>query len=507
MATVYLALDEKHQRDVALKVMRPDLAAAVGVDRFLREIEITAGLNHPHILPLLDSGTDDGVLYYVMPYVAGGSLRLLMAGSIPLEAVTRITREVASALDHAHARGVIHRDIKPENILFNDGLAVVADFGIARAVSGVDARRMTGTGLSIGTLGYMSPEQALGAEALDARTDVYSLGCVAYEMLVGKTPASWPGAQDVELGRFADLPEDHRKQLDRLPGRLEQVLVRALALRPQHRFATAGELATALTAASERTARFSDQEVRQLLTRAAELQAQATEPRDPDLTIGAVEQIAAQVGIPPAHVREAAREIDKTPDSDSADVPAPTGPAPRKDLGRLGGDWRRLREQWNRLAAQEVVDGEVPEAVFPLMVTEIQRSLGTVGHSSVVGGSLTWSPVPQGEDTRKVIIQVAAEDGATRIRIQEELGIFGVRKLALAVGGFFGAAFGGTLAQAFAMGEPGTPLFVLIFAGAGVLAAVRSVVAVDANERAPALEELAGTLADLGRRALAAGEP
>jgi hypothetical protein len=506
MATVYLAVDEKHQRDVALKAMHPALAAAVGTDRFLQEIEITAGLNHPHILPLLDSGTDEGLLYYVMPYVTGGSLRLLMGSPIPLEAITRITREVASALDYAHARSVVHRDVKPENILFNEGLAVVSDFGIARAVSGVDTRRMTGTGLSVGTLGYMSPEQALGAETLDERTDVYSLGCVAYEMLVGCTPAAWPGAEDVGLGRFADLPEEHRRQLDRLPGRLEQVLVRALALRAQHRFPAAGELAAALAAASERTARFSDQQVRQLLKRAAELQAQAQEPGDLDLTMGGVEQIAAQVGIPPEHVREAAREIAAEPGPESSAGPPETRPPRTPDLGRLGGDWRRLREEWNRLVAHEVVEGKVPETAFPLMVAEIQRSLGTVGHTSIVGDSLTWSPVAQDEDTRKVIIQVTAETGATRIRIQEELGISGVRKLALAMGGVFGATFGGALAQAFAMGEPGAPLTVLAFAGMGVLVAIRSVVAVDANERAPALDELAKTLAELGRSALAAGD-
>ncbi len=192
MATVYLAKDLKHGREVALKVIRPELAAAVGTERFLREIEITAGLNHPHVLPLLDSGAPDGLLYYVMPYVAGGSLRPLLESDteIPLEAVLRIAREVASALDYAHNRGVVHRDIKPENILFNEGLAVVGDFGIARAVSSAPREKVTRTGAALGTLGYMSPEQALGMGEMDARTDVYSLGCVIYEMLVGGTPAS-----------------------------------------------------------------------------------------------------------------------------------------------------------------------------------------------------------------------------------------------------------------------------------------------------------------------------
>ncbi|NJD11301.1 MAG: serine/threonine protein kinase, partial [Gemmatimonadetes bacterium] len=288
MATVFLGNDLKHHREVALKVLRPDLAAIVGAERFLREIEITAGLNHPHILPLLDSGADEGVLFYVMPYVAGGSLRLLLSGGqVPLDAITRIAGDVASALDHAHARGVIHRDVKPENILFNEGLAVVADFGIARAVSGAAAGRLTTTGLSVGTLGYMSPEQALGTSELDARTDVYSLGSVVYELLMGATPAAWPSAEDVTLGRFDELPPEHRNRLDGYPGRVEQVLVRALALRPQHRYTSAGEFASALAAASQRTLPFTDEQVRQLLQRAAELQAAAPEPPPAGLTIGA----------------------------------------------------------------------------------------------------------------------------------------------------------------------------------------------------------------------------
>ncbi|NJD20104.1 MAG: serine/threonine protein kinase, partial [Gemmatimonadetes bacterium] len=164
MATVYLATDEKHGRPVALKVFRGDAAAAVGAERVLREIEITAALNHPHILPLLDSGEADGLLFYVMPYVPGGSLRRLLNGPerIPVESVLRIAREVASALDHAHAEGIVHRDIKPENILFNAGLAVVADFGVARAVSLAPREHMPRTGVAVGTLGYMSPEQAIG---------------------------------------------------------------------------------------------------------------------------------------------------------------------------------------------------------------------------------------------------------------------------------------------------------------------------------------------------------
>ncbi|MDP2959108.1 MAG: serine/threonine-protein kinase, partial [Longimicrobiales bacterium] len=343
MAPVYLAQDLKHSRKVALKVFRRDLAAAVGPERFLREIEITAGLNHPHVLPLLDSGDAGGLLYYVMPYVAGGSLRRILAGGqpIPLEAVLRIVREVASALDYAHGRGVVHRDIKPENILFNEGLAVVGDFGIARAVSQAPREHVTRTGVAVGTLGYMSPEQALGTGEVDARTDVFSLGCVVYEMLTGGTPASWLLPDDVRLGRLSDVPAAHRARLDGLPGRVEQVLARALALRPADRFAAAGELAEGLVTASERTPAFSEEQVRRLLDRAAELQ--ALEPlEDGALTIGAVEQVAAQVGIPPEHVRQAARDLAREPRSVAL-------PAPRAPQGKFG-----------HVVITRVLEGEAP---------------------------------------------------------------------------------------------------------------------------------------------------
>ncbi|HYW33293.1 MAG TPA: serine/threonine-protein kinase, partial [Gemmatimonas sp.] len=184
MATVYLAHDLKHDRDVAIKVLHPDLGAALGGERFLSEIRTTARLQHPHILPLLDSGEADGLLYYVMPLVTGETLRarLERERQLPIPEAVRIAREVASALDYAHRQSVIHRDIKPENILLHDGSALVADFGIALAVQSAGGARMTQTGLSLGTPQYMSPEQATGDHTLDARTDIYSLGAVLYEM-------------------------------------------------------------------------------------------------------------------------------------------------------------------------------------------------------------------------------------------------------------------------------------------------------------------------------------
>jgi len=487
MATVYLARDEKHQRDVALKVLRPDLAAAVGSERFLREIRITAGLNHPHILPLLDSGIADGVLFYVMPYVAGGSLRRLLTGGVgvPLEAVLRVVREVASCLDYAHARGIVHRDIKPENILFNEGLAVVSDFGIARAVSDAQRDGVTRTGLAVGTPGYMSPEQALGTGEVDARADIYALGSVAYELLVGGTPASWPGPEDVRLGRFADLPAEHRQRLDHYPGRIEQVLTRALALRPGDRFGHAGEMARALDAASERTPSFSEDQVRALLARAAELQ--AGEPEETPggaLTLGGVEQVAAQVGIPPEHVREAAREL--------------TGPS-IAPLPSTVGEWRQPKgPKWDRLVLEKVLARPVPDTAFPRMVEEIQRHLDLVGHASVMGGTLTWSPAAQSEETRKIIISVTPREGKTVIRLQESLEILGIKKVVFPIGAATGLAFGAAIAGGLGMGEPAGPLFAILLAAGGIFAAFRTTISIDAGERSPQLERLARALAEIG---------
>jgi serine/threonine protein kinase len=199
MATVYLAHDLKHDRNVAIKVLRPELAAVIGADRFLSEIKTTANLQHPHILSLFDSGTVDGTVFYVMPFVDGESLRdrLTREKQLPLRDALAIAREIADALQYAHSHGVIHRDIKPENILLQGGHALVADFGIALAASKVGGNRMTETGMSLGTPQYMSPEQAMGERELDSRTDVYALGCVTFEMLAGEPPFTGPTAQSI----------------------------------------------------------------------------------------------------------------------------------------------------------------------------------------------------------------------------------------------------------------------------------------------------------------------
>jgi Tol biopolymer transport system component len=249
MATVYLARDLKHDRLVAIKVLRPDLAAVLGGDRFLREIRLTAQLQHPHILPLLDSGEAAGFLYYVMPYIEGESLRdrLTREGQLPVDEALRITRAVAAAVYYAHQRGVIHRDIKPENILLYQGEPMVADFGVALAAASAGRERLTETGLSLGTPAYMSPEQASASPRLDARSDQYSLACVVYEMLAGEPPYTGPTAQAIMAKRFSE-PIPHLSTVREVPAGLELAITKALARSPADRFASVSAFIQALVA-------------------------------------------------------------------------------------------------------------------------------------------------------------------------------------------------------------------------------------------------------------------
>ena len=250
MATVYLAADVKHRRTVAIKVLRPELASLLGPDRFLREVEIAARLNHPHILALYDSGDAAGFLFYVMPYIAGESLRskLEREQQLSVDEALGITRQVASALAHAHAHDVIHRDVKPENILLHEGEAMVADFGIALAVSAAADGRLTQTGITVGTPAYMSPEQAASERTLDARSDVYSLGCVLYEMLAGEPPYTGSTAQALIAKRLVDPVPAVRRLRAAVPVGVEQALTKALAKVPADRWASAVAFAEALTA-------------------------------------------------------------------------------------------------------------------------------------------------------------------------------------------------------------------------------------------------------------------
>src|SRR5438105_9814938 len=248
MAVVFLAQDLKHRRAVAIKVLRPELAMALGAERFLGEIETVAGLAHPHILPLYDSGEAAGFLYYVMPYVEGESLRerLTREKQLPLEDALRISGEVATALSYAHSRGVVHRDIKPENLLREAGEAVVSDFGIARAITAAGGERLTQTGMTVGTPGYMSPEQAAGERELDGRSDVYSLGCVLYEMLAGNPPYLGSSAQAILARQSLDPVPRLRTVRETVPEEFERAVVKALAKAPADRFPTATQFAEAL---------------------------------------------------------------------------------------------------------------------------------------------------------------------------------------------------------------------------------------------------------------------
>ncbi|MGE5102605.1 MAG: protein kinase domain-containing protein, partial [Deltaproteobacteria bacterium] len=252
MATVYLARDVKHDRDVAVKVLRPELAAALGAERFLAEIKTTANLQHPHILPLHDSGEAGGSLFYVMPFVQGESLRdrLTRERQLPVDDAVRIAREVADALAYAHERGVIHRDIKPENILLQGGHALVADFGIALAVQQAGGQRMTQTGLSLGTPQYMSPEQAMGERNVDARCDIYALGAVTYEMLAGEPPFTGPTVQATLARVMTESPRPLTAQRKSVPVNVETAVLKAMERLPADRFGNARDFAAALSASS-----------------------------------------------------------------------------------------------------------------------------------------------------------------------------------------------------------------------------------------------------------------
>ncbi|HUE96401.1 MAG TPA: serine/threonine-protein kinase, partial [Longimicrobiaceae bacterium] len=230
MATVYLAADLKHDRRVALKVLKPELAAVLGAERFVVEIKTTAALQHPHLLPLFDSGSADGFLYYVMPFIDGETLRAKLdrETQLGIEEAVKMATSVADALDYAHRRGVIHRDIKPENILLHDGRPVVADFGIALAVSAAAGGRMTETGLSLGTPHYMSPEQATAEREISARSDVYSLASVLYEMLAGSPPHTGGSAQQVIMKIIAEEAAPVSKLRRSVPSNVAAALAKAL---------------------------------------------------------------------------------------------------------------------------------------------------------------------------------------------------------------------------------------------------------------------------------------
>jgi len=248
MAVVYRARDTRHDRPVALKVLNPEIASMLGTDRFFQEIRLAARLNHPHIIPLHDSGEAGGTLFYVMPFIEGASLRARLdrAGRLPADEAVDLARQIASALDYAHRAGIVHRDIKPENVMLYEGEALVADFGIAKAVSAAGGANFTLTGLAIGTPAYMSPEQAAGETELDGRSDEYSLGCVLYEMLTGEPPFTASSPQALIAKRFTDTPRPVSAVVPTIPEQVSQAVRRALSREAKDRFAGTAEFSAAL---------------------------------------------------------------------------------------------------------------------------------------------------------------------------------------------------------------------------------------------------------------------
>ena len=249
MAVVFLAHDRKHDRKVAIKVLRPDLAASVGAERFLGEVRIAASLSHPHILPVFDSGEADGLLYYVMPWVEGESLRdrLSAGGKLPVSEATRLLRELAEALAYAHRHGVVHRDIKPDNIMLAEGHVEVMDFGLAKALGEATGHaQLTSAGVALGTPAYMAPEQAAGDEHVDQRADSYALGVMAYEMLSGATPFAGTSAQQMLRAHVAKPPAPVSEVRDNLPPQLVDLVMRCLAKERADRFQTADDLLAVL---------------------------------------------------------------------------------------------------------------------------------------------------------------------------------------------------------------------------------------------------------------------
>ncbi len=484
MATVYLARDCKHGRQVAVKVLRPDLAASLGTDRFLKEIEIAARLTHPHIVPLHDSGEANGFLYYVMPYIAGESLRSLLNRERAVEPsrALNIVSRVGDALAYAHRMGVVHRDIKPENILFAEGHPVVTDFGIAKAVSTAGGVNLTRTGFPVGTPGYMSPEQAAGIRELDERTDVYSLACVCYEMLVGEPPGMWLTPEAVHLGRFTDASPAHRRRIDMLPGVVEQTLVRALALRPDERYPGPADFVDALNGVSGQRRKYSDEEVKAIVKHAAEMQAQHPTTETGALSLTAIQEVAAEVGISPARVERAAQELSRRED----------------DVEEANLFKRLFLGAPTTIRVERMVEGDVSETEFAPIVEEIRSTLRNVGHVSTLGRSLAWSTAVSGQGTgRSVHITVTPKGGYTRITIEEHL--------ANIAGGLYGGILGGGggsgigIFMGVGLGELGLPLVAFggtILAVGGSYSIARYFFTSTVRKRTHQLQRLADRLAD-----------
>jgi hypothetical protein len=496
MATVYMAYDRKHQREVALKVLRPDIAASIGGDRFLKEIQIVARMVHPHILPLHDSGEAAGFVYYVTPYIDGGSLRTCMEreGRMAADRAIGIAAPIADALEYAHHLGVLHRDIKPENVLFARAHPIVADFGIAKAVSSATSgAQLTRTGISLGTPGYMSPEQAAGFTDVDARTDVYSLAILVYEMIVGAIPGRWVTEDSTRAGRFIDAAATHRPYLSASGGVVEGALVRALALRPDQRTQTPAAFIEDLRGGSHAgKRRYRQDEVEAIVNRAAEIEA-SNPTMSGAMTIGGVEEVARDVGIAPKHVRSALAALNPRRQTREAALEQPK----RNIL--LGGPTRLVYERW--------VEGELAEADYTILVEEIRIALKEVGQVSQLGRSFSWTLKEGSSGTRNVEISVSVRNGRTRIIVQERLNnligaIYGGIGGGLGGGGMgpmMGVLVGGKILAASAIG------FVIPAWLAVVYGVARSSYYYAVKRRAKTLGGLADRLEELSRELI--GEP
>jgi hypothetical protein len=428
-----------------------------------------------------------------MPYVAGGSLRRRLGrGPLLLEDALRIAGDVASALEHAHRNGIVHRDVKPENILFSEGLAVVSDFGIAKALASPGGGGVTVTGFPLGTPGYMSPEQAAGRAGPDPRTDVFGLACVVYEMLMGETPELWAGDEELRLGRFVDASPAHRALLDDLPPRIEQALVCALAMRPSSRFASPAAFVEALSTGSARGVVLPEPDVRSLLDRAAELDgtAQPTEPGA--LSLGGVERIGAEAGIPPARVRDAARDLQLAPD-------APAVPG-RPRITKVP-----VRQPSGKIFVNREVEGELPADAHDALVGRIESVLGFAGSVSGVGRSLRWNATVPGFIGRDVRVSVGVEEGKTRIHIEEHVELRGA-SIFLPGWGVGGGIAVAVLGMALGLyPEQALPFIAVPAAFVGAAGTITGVISGLVRKRRPELEALADRLASGAARAIAEG--
>ncbi len=487
MATVYLAYDHKHRREVALKVLRPDLAASLGVERFLKEIQIAARLTHPHILALHDSGEASGFLYYVMPFIEGGSLRqrLMQERRLDPARALAIAGPVADALMYAHRMGVLHRDIKPENILFSQGHPIVADFGIAKAISTAGGANLTRTGFPLGTPGYMSPEQAAGLTDLDERTDVYSLAVVIYEMVVGEIPGRWPTEDAVRQGRFLEVPSAHRLRLAEAGERIEGALARGVAVRHDQRTGSPSRLIEELQGAAVAVARrrYDEHQVREIVKQATEIEA-STPTAGGSMTIGGVEALAEEVGIAREAVRAAAKKFEPPGSATFPELP------PNRWIGGP-----------TQLRFERVVDCVVADADFPMLVEEIRRSVRNVGQVSQLGHSFSWVAGRRGSDGggRDLEVAVSVRGGKTRIVVVEHLaGLIGA-----VFGGIGGGMGGGGMGPILGIGigalsVSATVLVVLIPLWLGTTYAIaRTAYHYSSQRRARELERLVDRLAEL----------